>query len=148
MNMRQLNIFFREAKTWQAIVCLLFCFCPFLPEFICFEPKIVLNIKNKTIFGIKQLNSEIEEQEENTKVNKQLVVMFWLHWRKYGSVSYSFSCKTSDYQIETKKIWKHQKSAKMTPICGQDDLILSQNNSKLQIWCTKTWWSTVPWSEY
>ncbi len=30
-------------------------FSPFLPEFTCFAPKIVLNIK--TIFGAKQVNS-------------------------------------------------------------------------------------------
>jgi hypothetical protein len=28
---------------------------------------------------------------KNSKVNKQLVAMFWLNWRKCGSVSYLFS---------------------------------------------------------
>ena len=32
---------------------------------------------------------------KNTKVNKQSLAMFWLNWRKYGAVSYSFSCTLS-----------------------------------------------------
>ena len=28
-----------------------------------------------------------------TEINKQSDVKFWLNWIKYGSVSYSFSCK-------------------------------------------------------
>ena len=44
--------------------------------------------QNKTIFGATQVNLG-----ENTKVNKQSLVIFWLNWRKYGAVSYSFSCK-------------------------------------------------------
>ena len=30
---------------------------------------------------------------KNTEVNKQSHVIFWRNWRKYGSVSYPFSCK-------------------------------------------------------
>ena len=31
---------------------------------------------------------------KNTEINKQSDVMFWLIGRKYGTVSYSFSCIT------------------------------------------------------
>ena len=30
---------------------------------------------------------------KNTEINKQSDVKFWLNWRKYGTVSYWFSCK-------------------------------------------------------
>ena len=41
----------------------------------------------KTISGSAQLNSG-----ENTKINKQSHLKFWLNWIKYGAVSYSLSC--------------------------------------------------------
>ena len=34
---------------------------------------------------------------EKTKVNKQSLFIFWLDWRKYGAVSYSFSCKNDPW---------------------------------------------------
>ena len=50
----------------------------------------------RTIFGAKEVNSG--KNRENTKVNKQSHVIFWLNWRKYGAVSYSFSC-TCQWQL-------------------------------------------------
>ena len=41
----------------------------------------------KTILGSAQVNSV-----ENTEINKQSHVKFWLNWIKYGAVSYSLSC--------------------------------------------------------
>ena len=38
----------------------------------------------KTILGSAQVNSG-----ENTEINKQSHVKFWLNWMKYGAVSYS-----------------------------------------------------------
>ena len=63
--------------------------------YFCVFPQIYLSCtKNcfilmfRTIFGATQVNLW-----ENTKVNKQSLVIFWLIWRKYGSVSHSLSCK-------------------------------------------------------
>ena len=61
----------------------------FSPEFTCFVPKIVLNIKTKQ-FSVQSKWIPVRTGK-NTKVNKQLVAMFWLDLRKYGSVSYSFT---------------------------------------------------------
>ena len=80
-----------------------FVFFPFLSEFTCFVPKIVLNIK--TIFCKKQVHSG--KIGENTKVNKQLVAMFWLNWRNYGSVSYPLSCIIPTYVHFTSYILQH-----------------------------------------
>ena len=41
----------------------------------------------KLFWTSKQVNSG-----KNTKANTQLFAMFWLNWRKYGSVWYSLSC--------------------------------------------------------
>ena len=62
MNMRQLHILFNSTKT-----CLLI--SVFSPKFTWAEQ-----------FG------------ENTEINKQLHVKFWLNWIKYGAVSNSLSC--------------------------------------------------------
>ena len=55
---------------------------------------------------------------KNTKVNKQLAAMFWLNWRKYGSVWYSLSC-TKTQQIvlllETKRETTHLASVTLIP---------------------------------
>ena len=81
---------------WQAIVCLLLCFSQIYLSCTqnCSEHQ------NKTIFCTKQVNSG-----KNTEVNKQLLVIFWLNWRKYGSVSYSLSCNTEEYGRKLKNIF-------------------------------------------
>ena len=40
-----------------------------------------------TILGSDQVNSG-----KNTEINKQSHVMFWFYRKKYGAVSYLFSC--------------------------------------------------------
>ena len=50
----------------------------YLPVFAWCAHKIVLQIKTKT--------------GKCTHINKQYYVKFWLNWRKYRTVSYSFSC--------------------------------------------------------
>ena len=62
--------------------------------YFCVFPRIYLSCiencsehQNKTIFGATQVNLG-----ENTKVNKQSLVIFWVNLRKYGAVLYSFSC--------------------------------------------------------
>ena len=72
-----------KAKTWQAIVCLIMCFSPNLPV-----------LRQKLFWTSKQNNfwPKTGKFGENPKVNKQSLVMFWLDWKKYGSVSYSLIC--------------------------------------------------------
>ena len=56
----------------------------------------------KTILGSAQVNLG-----ENTEINKQSHVKFWLNWIKYGAVSYSLSCtvvKQSQSKFWRKKI--------------------------------------------
>ena len=86
MNLGQLHILFNSAKTWHVIVCWFLCF-----------PRIYLNLPElnlrlfcsnvKTILGSAQVNLG-----ENTEINKQSHVKFWLHWMKYEAISYSLSC--------------------------------------------------------
>ena len=52
-----------------------------------FCPKNCSLHQNKTVFQAKRVNSG-----KNTKVDKQLAAMFYLNWRKYGSIWYSLSC--------------------------------------------------------
>jgi hypothetical protein len=45
---------------------------------------------------------------KNTKLNKQLAAMFWLNWRKYGSLWYSLSCAHINsllFEIKCQHIW-------------------------------------------
>ena len=67
-----------------------------------------------TIFRAKQVNSW-----KNTKVNKQMLVIFWLNCRKYGAVSYSFCCTIAtrmnsvhDWEFKTLLSDKKKKYAK------------------------------------
>ena len=69
MNMRQLHILFNSAKTWHGHAW----------DFSVLMFKIIL--------GSAQVNSG-----ENTEINKQSHVKFWLNWIEYGAVSYSLSC--------------------------------------------------------
>ena len=72
MNRRQFHIFFNYTKTWQLIQGL-FTFV-FLPEFICFLPKIVWCSEQ-----FLAQNRLIQVRTgKNKKVNKQKLVMFWL----------------------------------------------------------------------
>ena len=83
MNIRQLHILFNLAKTWHVIVCWFLCFPPNLPE---------LNLK--LFWTSEQNNFRFSSGKfgENTEINKQSHVKFWLNWIEYGAVSYSLSC--------------------------------------------------------
>ena len=57
----------------------------FLPVFPWCDHKIVLQMKTKQM-------QKLVKTGKYTEINKQFDVKFWLNWRKYGTVSYSFSC--------------------------------------------------------
>ena len=80
MNMRQLHILFNWAKTWHRIVCWFLRFYRFLPVFAQCGHKIVL---------FRYTDHIMQKKRE---INKQSDVKFWLDWRKYGTVSFSFTC--------------------------------------------------------
>ena len=76
--------FLQVSKNMTSNCFFTFVFSPFLPEFTCFVPKIVLNIKIKQFLAQNRLIQV--RTGKNTKENKQSLVMFWLNWWKYGSV--------------------------------------------------------------
>ena len=89
--MRQFHIFFNQAMNWHRIVCWFLCFYMFLPVFAWYDHNIVLQIRSK------QNNFMIT----SCRIKKQSDLKFWLNWRKYETVSYSFSCRyfNSTYSV-------------------------------------------------
>ena len=71
--------------------CVFTCFYQFLHD------KIVLQIKTKQW-------SHHAKTGKNTEINKQSDVKFWLNWRKYGTVSYSFSCIKTNFLLSKKTL--------------------------------------------
>ena len=63
------------------------CFYQFLHELII---KFVLFWSADKFYD--QLMQELVKTGKSTEINKQSHVKFWLHWIKYGAVSYSLSC--------------------------------------------------------
>ena len=55
----------------------------------------------KTILGSAQVNSR-----QNTEINKQSHVKFWLNWMKYEHVSYSLGCSKIVYVSHLHKVYK------------------------------------------
>ena len=88
--MRQLHILFNKAKTWHRIVCWFLCIYLFLLVFAWCAHKIVLQIKTKQYY--EHIMQKLVKTGKYTEINKQSHVKFWLNWRKYRTVSYSFSC--------------------------------------------------------
>ena len=66
----------------QILTCECLLISGFFPKFTLAEP-----LMFKIILGSAQVNSG-----ENTEINKQSYVKFWLNWIKYGAVLYSLSC--------------------------------------------------------
>ena len=75
MNMRQLHIFFNQAKNMTCDCLFTFVFFPILTSIYLFCAENCSEHQNKTIFGTNQINSG--KNGENTKLNKQLAAMFW-----------------------------------------------------------------------
>ena len=90
MNMRQLHILFNEAKTWHWIVCWFLWIYLFLPVFAWCAHKIVL------FWSAEQFNEHIMQKlvkrGKFTEINIKSDVKFWLHWIKFGAVSYLLIC--------------------------------------------------------
>ena len=66
-----------------------------LPNVFCTscEPEIVL-----TVLKIKTKIISHSQFVQNTQINQELVVKFWLNRKNYGSVSYSFNCNSGRVQ--------------------------------------------------
>ena len=62
------------------LICVFTCFYQFLHD---------VTMK---LFCFDLENSFMITSCKNREINKQSDVKFWLNWRKYGTVSYSFSC--------------------------------------------------------
>ena len=62
----------------------------FLTVFAWCDHKIVLQIKTKQFYD--HIMQKLVKTGKYTEINKQSIVKFWLNWRKYRYVSYSFSC--------------------------------------------------------
>ena len=90
MNMRQLHIFFQLSQNLTSDCQLIMCIYLFLPAFAWFAHKIVLQIKTKQFD--EHIMQKLVRTGKFTEINKQSHVKFWLSWRKYRTVSYSFSC--------------------------------------------------------
>ena len=65
-------------------------YLPVLLVFAWCDHKIVLQIKLKHFYEHNM--QKLAKTSKYTKINKQSHVKFWLDWRKYRTVSYSFSC--------------------------------------------------------
>ena len=90
LNEYEKDPYFLQLRQNMATIFLFtFVFFPVLTWIYLFCAKNCFVLMLRTIFGTKQVNSG-----KNTKVNKQLVAMFWLNWRKYWSLLYSLSCNT------------------------------------------------------
>ena len=70
--------------------CLLIYVFLFLPVFVWCDHKIVLFWSAEQFYD--HIMQKLVKTGKNTEFNKQSDVKFWLNWRNYGSVSYSFSC--------------------------------------------------------
>ena len=91
--MRQIHIFFKISNARQCL----------FPHFVRFV-NWILNVKlflfwfsrwyNTGVISGSQMGSQLLQ---NTKIIKQTVVLLWKIWRKYGSVSYLFSCTKQRY---------------------------------------------------
>jgi hypothetical protein len=89
--MRHFHIFLDYAITWHRIVFWFLCIYLFLPVFAWCDHKIVLFWSAEQLYN--HIIQNLVKTGINTEINKQSNVKFWLHWIKYGAVSYSLSCK-------------------------------------------------------
>ena len=91
MNMRQFHILFNKLKLVIGLFvdfCLFTCFYRFLQDVL------------TKLFGRSKQNNFMRTSFKSwwngvskyTKINKQSHVKFWLNWRKYRTISYSFRC--------------------------------------------------------
>ena len=90
INMRQLQILIKSAKIWHRIVCWFSWIYLFLPVLAWCAHKIVLFWSAEQFY--EHIMQKLVKTGKYTEINKQSHVKFWLNWRKYRTVSYSFSC--------------------------------------------------------
>ena len=58
-----------------------------------FYPILHMNICWCISFQYLQIMQKLVKTGKYTEIKKQSDVKFWLNWKKYGTVSYSFTCK-------------------------------------------------------
>ena len=80
LNDYETDPYFLQLSQIMATSCLILCFSPFLFEFTCFAPKIVV-IWCSEQFSVHNRLIQIRTCK-NTKINKQFYVTFWLNWTK------------------------------------------------------------------
>ena len=85
------------------LICVFTCFYQFLHD---------VTMK---LFCFDLENSFMITSCKNREINKQSDVKFWLNWRKYGTVSYSFSCTfliylTVKLRVLIRLIYKHMQA--------------------------------------
>ena len=67
---------------------------------------------NRGVISGSQMDSQLLQ---NTKIIKQTDVLLWKIWRKYGSVSYLFSCMLRDIDMKN-KVTKSRRNIKQAGV--------------------------------
>ena len=112
--MRLINIFFKISNSRQ------FWFTRFV-RFAIIKLCCKSANQKKTISGSQLL--------QNTRIIKQTVVLLWINWRKYGAVSYLFSCRKTFCGIPP----FHKQAVINVSSCSISGLSAIKNHSSLFI---------------
>jgi hypothetical protein len=111
LNARQIHIFFKISNVQQRL----------LPHFVKFV-NWTLNVKLFLLWFSSRYNTDVISSSQmglqllkNTEIIKQTDILLWKIWRKYGSVSYFFSCTIYKFQLEKKTTFTKKCRPYMVP---------------------------------